>query len=109
MKLIALIFISFTVLFCTPKGPVTYKSSFVGGTKAELFYAKGPSKNVKYFDTSEIHIYSYREDYLGKKVQFEEDIAGLPKNTTVTEHIYYINQKGIVYKYQVWKKKTRLN
>ena len=106
MKLILLILLSFTLLFCSPKGPVTYKSSFVGGTKAELVFAKGAAKTVQYFDQSEIHIYSFREDYFGKNVQFDE--TTLPKRSTVTEHIYYINDKGLVYKYQVWKKKIKV-
>jgi outer membrane protease len=109
MKIIILTTLSFTLLFCSPKGPVTFKSSFVGGTKAELVFSKGVAKTVKYFDQVETYIYSDREDYYGKNVQFDENVPILPKYTTITEHIYYINEKGIVYKYQVWKKKTKPN
>jgi hypothetical protein len=107
MKIIVLITLSFTLLFCSPKGPVTYKSSFVGGTKADLVLAKGTATTVKTFDQTETYIYSHREDYYGKNFDFAKNVGALPKYTIRTEHIYYINEKGIVYKYQVWKKKTK--
>ena len=109
MKIIILIFISATLLFCSPKGPVTYKSSFVGQSKAYLVSSKGIAKTVKVFDNSEAYIYKEREEYYGKKIQSDENVMMIPKRTSVSEHIYYINEKGIVYKYQVWKKKIKLN
>jgi len=107
MKLAASFLIMLSLLFCSPKGPVTYKSSFVGQSKAVLISAKGKAKTVKLFDTSEAHIYTEKEEYFGKKIQSDENVMVIPKKTFITEHIYYINDKGIVYKYQVWKKKTK--
>ena len=107
MKLVASLLITLSLLFCSPKGPVTYKSSFVGQSKAVLISAKGKAKTVKVFDTSEAYIYTEREEYFGKKIQSDDNVMEKKKKIYVTEHIYYINDKGIVYKYQVWKKKTK--
>ncbi len=107
MKQFFAFFICLPLLFCSPKGPVTYKSSFVGQTKAYLIHAKGVAKTIKVFDNSEAYIYKEREEYYGKKTP--SDTTAKPKRAYITEHIYYINDKGIVYKYQVWKKKVKLN
>lgn len=105
MRMLLTLFFTLPLLFCSPKGPVTYKSSFVGKSKTTLIQAKGMAKTVKVFDNSEAYIYSEKEEFFGKKIQSDENVMTLPKKTTITEHIYYINEKGIVYKYQVWKKK----
>ncbi len=104
-----MISISLTLPFCTPKGPKTYASSFVGKTKAELIAAKGAAKTIKVYDNAEAHIYKVKEEYFGKNATFTEGKIPIPKKVTVTEHIYYINDKAIVYKYQVWVKKHKLN
>ena len=109
MKKIIVIIISLTLLYCSPKGPVTYSSPFVGGTKAELFFAKGEAKRIKSFDDSKAFIYVVKEENFGKKVQLDKASNAVPKKTTITEHIYYVNKENIVYKYQVWKKKVKAN
>jgi hypothetical protein len=109
MKQILVLLITLPLFYCSEKGPVTYRSSFVGQSKAYLINAKGVAKTVKIFDNSEAHIYKEREEYYGKKVQSDENVMMIPKKTFTTEHIYYVNEKGIVYKYQVWKKKNKPN
>ncbi len=109
MKLFVIILISITLLFCSPKGPKTYYSNFVGKTKAELVSSKGLAKTIKVFDKVEAHIYKVKEEYFGKNVTFTDNEVLIPKRVTITEHIYYINEKGIIYKYQVWKKKHKIN
>ena len=109
MKCFIVFFTLFTLLSCAPKGPKTYYSSFVGKTKSELILAKGNAKTIKVFDKSEAHIYKVREEYFGDNVTFSKNEILIPKRVTITEHIYYINEKGIVYKYQVWNKKHKLN
>ena len=109
MKYLLVILITIPLLYCSPKGPVTYKSVFVGQSKADLVFAKGPANTVKVFDNSEAHIYKITEEYFGKKIQSDENVMVIPKKTSVTEHIYYINEKGLIYKYQVWKKKIKKN
>jgi hypothetical protein len=104
MKIIILVIISFTLLFCSPKGPITYDSPFIGRSKAELFFSKGEAKTEKVFKDSKAYLYIVKEEYFGKKVQLDKEPNARPKKTTITEHIYYINNEDIVYKYQVWKK-----
>ncbi|NQX97462.1 MAG: hypothetical protein HRT73_06230 [Flavobacteriales bacterium] len=106
MKNILVFLICLTLVFCTPKGPKTYKSSFVGQTKTNLIQAKGIAKEIKVFGNTEAYIYKAKEEYYGKStLSKEKDIS--PKKSFIIEHIYYINEKGIVYKYQVWKKKLK--
>ena len=109
MKIIFLITLSFTLLFCSPKGPVTYKSPYVGETKEHLEHNNGTPQSIKTFDQAEAYIYSSKEDYFGKNTKFDKNVTVLPKYSLITEHIYYINEKGIVYKYQIWKKKIKHN
>lgn len=108
MKILVVLSISFMLLFCTPKGPQTYKSSYVGKTKNELIAAKGIAKTIKIFDKTEAYIYKTREEYFGKKITLDQqDSLLVPKKVFEIEHIYYINEQGIIYKYQVWKKRVK--
>lgn len=109
MKQLLVLLLTLPLLFCSPKGPVTYKSSFVGQSKAYLISSKGMAKTVKVFENSEAYIYIKKEEYFGKKIQSDENVMMIPKKAYSTEHIYYINNKGIVYKYQVWKKRIKSN
>lgn len=105
MKQFVILSISFTLLFCTPKGPQTYNSPFVGKTKGELIAAKGIAKEIKIFDKSEAYIYKTREEYFGKIAKSNKEKELTPKKVYEIEYIFYINEKGIIYKYQVWKKR----
>ena len=107
MKQIGLIIIATTFLFCTPKGPQTFNSPYIGKTKSDLIAIKGPAKTIKVFDNAEAHIYKTKEEYFGKKVSLEKNEKLTPKKIFDIEHIYYINEKGYIYKYQVWKKKAK--
>jgi hypothetical protein len=104
-QFITLIF-SLSLLFCSPKGPQTFDSHFIGKTKNDLIFAKGPASNIKIFDTSEAYIYKIKEEYFGKKTTSGGNKNLKPKKIIEIEHIYYINKKGFIYKYQIWKKKT---
>jgi len=106
LKWIAILFLSLSLFFCTPKGPQTYKSAFVGKTKQDLINAKGLAKKIKIFDGSEAHIYTVREEYFGKNKKLKQTGSLKPKKIYDIEHIYYTDKKGVVYKYQVWKKKV---
>jgi len=106
MKILGILIISFSLIFCTPKGPQTYISPYVGKTKSELIATKGIAKTIKIFDKTEAYIYKTREEYFGKKITLnDQDSSVLPKKVFDIEHIYYINEQGIIYKYQVWKKR----
>ncbi|PJB14513.1 MAG: hypothetical protein CO118_08225, partial [Flavobacteriales bacterium CG_4_9_14_3_um_filter_32_8] len=106
MKILGILIISFSLIFCTPKGPQTYSSPYVGKTKSELIATKGIAKTIKIFDKTEAYIYKTREEYFGKKITLnDQDSSVLPKKVFDIEHIYYINEQGIIYKYQVWKKR----
>ena len=106
MKRVSLFLIFLPLLYCTPKGPQTFDSSYIGKTKSDLISARGIAKKIKVFDNSEAYIYSTREEYFGKKVAAKKKAMPLsPKKIYVIEQIYYINDKGFIYKYQVWKKK----
>ncbi len=106
MKYFLILLFSLSLFFCTPKGPQTYNSPFIGKTKSELIAAKGLAKEIKIFDNSEAYVYKIREEYFGKKTSITEDENLSPKKTIEIEHIYYINDKGLIYKYQVWKKRV---
>ncbi|MBI2280470.1 MAG: hypothetical protein HYU68_07250 [Bacteroidetes bacterium] len=101
-------FILITLLFfsCSPKGPITYSSPLVGKTKAQLIKEKGVAKKIKLFENAEAYIYTSVEEYFGKK---EITPGTKPKKKVEIEHIYYINANNIVYKYQVWKKKIKID
>lgn len=105
MKYFFTILFSLSLFFCTPKGPQTYSSPFVGKTKNDLILSKGIAKEIKIFDNTEAYIYKVREEYFGKKTTTSKDTKLIPKKVVEIEHIYYINEKGIIYKYQVWKKR----
>ena len=106
MKLVSLFLIFLSLLYCTPKGPQTFNSPFIGKTKSDLISNKGVAKKIKVFDNAEAYIYSTREEYFGKKVSAKKKAKPLvPKKIYEIEQIYYINDKGIIYKYQVWKKR----
>ena len=91
--------------FCTPKGPQTFGSNFIGKTKTQLITAKGAANKIKVFDNSEAIIYIKREEFYGKKVK--DPLPEKPKRINNIEYIYYINSDNMVYKYQVWKKKVK--
>ncbi|PJA07553.1 MAG: hypothetical protein COX70_06230, partial [Flavobacteriales bacterium CG_4_10_14_0_2_um_filter_32_8] len=96
MKILGILIISFSLIFCTPKGPQTYSSPYVGKTKSELIATKGIAKTIKIFDKTEAYIYKTREEYFGKKITLnDQDSSVLPKKVFDIEHIYYINEQGI--------------
>lgn len=91
--------------FCTPKGPQTFSSPFLGKTKSDLILSKGSPTQIKIYDKSEIYIYKTKEEYYGKKPPISKSGEVIkPKKTTIIEYIYYINSEEVIYKYQVWKK-----
>ena len=66
------------------------------------------AKEIKVFDTVEAYIYKTKEAYFGKRTTSKTpDSLLIPKKIVEIEHIYYINKKGIIFKYQVWKKKIK--
>lgn len=105
MKYFFVTLFSLSLFFCTPKSPQTYSSHFVGKTKSDLILSKGIAKEIKIFDNTEAYIYKVREEYFGKKTTTTKDTKLTPKKVVEIEHIYYINEKGVIYKYQVWKKR----
>ena len=106
MKLPGIFLISLCLCFCTPKGPQTFNSPFLGKTKKDLIAAKGIAKEIKVFDNAEAYIYKTREEFFGKKVVPDKNgNPPVPKRVYIVEYIYYINKDGMVYKYQVWKKR----
>ena len=108
LKQFILITLALGLVCCTPKGPQDYFSPFIGKTKNDLIIAKGIAKEIKIFDAAEAHIYKNKEAYYGKKTSFKNpDNTISPKKVIEIEHIYYINENGIIYKYQVWKKKIK--
>ncbi|PCJ27234.1 MAG: hypothetical protein COA97_04525 [Flavobacteriales bacterium] len=100
-----IIIISITLVFCSPKGPQTFDSVFIGKTKSDLIAVKGVAKEIKIFDKSEVYVYTTKEEYYGKKTSANSNKMLTPKKVWEIEHIYYINEKGYIYKYQVWKKR----
>jgi len=106
MKRLIFFLFPLVLIFCTPKGPITYKSNYVGKFRSDLVADKGkPKKVVVYPDSIEAYIYIKREEYFGKKQKFKEGVPLVPKKVVNIEHIYYINSEGIIYKYQVWEKR----
>lgn len=103
MKQLGLILIIF-LCCCSPKGPQTHTSYYVGKNKAELIEHKGEPKTIKVFDKSQAFIYKVKEEFYGKNSTESDSI---PKKAFVTEHIYYIDTANTIYKYQVWKKKLK--
>lgn len=104
---LAVLFILTTIIYsCTPKGPQTFDSPYVGKSREELILAKGVANEVKIYDNAEVFIYKTKEEYYGKKPPVDKDgNLRKPKEIIVIEYIYYINNDGMVYKYQVWRKK----
>ncbi|MBL4592645.1 MAG: hypothetical protein JKX68_02390 [Flavobacteriales bacterium] len=105
MKIYIILLLSLSLLFCTPTGPQTFDSPFIGQTKNDLIAAKGIAKEIKIFDNAEVYIYKVREEYFGKKIALDKDKPLTPKKIVEIEYIYYINEKGYIYKYQIWKKR----
>ena len=101
-------FLLITLLFfsCSPKGPITYSSPLVGKTKTQLIKEKGVAKKIKLFENAEAYIYTTVEEYYGNKTITPET---KPKKVVEIEHIYYIDANNVVYKYQVWKKKIKID
>jgi len=108
MKQCFAVIFALNLLFCTQKGPKTYLSPFIGKSKTDLIRAKGIAKEIKIFDKTEAYIYKTKEAYFGRKTNSNNpDTLASPKKVIEIEHIYYINANGIIYKYQVWKKKIK--
>ena len=105
MKWIIFLLLSF-LISCSPKGPQTYDNYFVGKTKQELIDSKGVAREIRIAGTNEIYIYSIRQEFFGKKEKLDENQQAIPKKIYIIETIYYINKEGMIYKYQVWKKKV---
>ena len=102
--LIILLTLSF-LTFCSPKGPQTFYSPHVGKTKDDLIAIKGVAKEIQVYGTNEVYIYKTREEYFGNKKQKNTGVSHIPKKVYEIEAIYYINEKGYIYKYQSWKKR----
>ena len=107
MKQIGVFIILSTLLFCTPKGPQTFNSSYIGKMKSDLIAIKGAPKEIRVFDNAEAYIYKIKEEYYGKKMPSDKTKNLTPKKIYEIEHIYYINAKEYIYKYQVWKKRIK--
>lgn len=99
------LFLSVLFLYqCQPKGPISFPNKLIGESKDFLIQSKGKPTTIKRFDDRVAFIYVKKEEYYGKKT----DSKNLtPKTTYSIEYIYYIDNKNIVYKYQVWKKKLK--
>lgn len=110
MKLAVLSILLFIIYSCTPKGPQTFDSPYIGKSREELIVAKGVANEIKIYDNSEVFIYKTKEEYYGKKPPVDKDgNIRKPKELVVIEYIYYINNDGKVYKYQVWRKRYKTN
>ena len=110
MKVTVFFILGFIIFSCTPKGPQTFDSPYVGKSREELIVAKGAANEVKIYDNVEVFIYKTKEEYYGKKLPVDKDgTARKPKKIVVIEYIYYINNDGKVYKYQVWRKNLKTN
>tara|TARA_R110001592_G_scaffold339875_1_gene627795 strand:- start:98 stop:424 length:327 start_codon:yes stop_codon:yes gene_type:complete len=107
MKYFATFILFVFLLSCSPKGPQTYSSPFVGKHKNQLITEKGIAKTIKVYPDYEIYIYTIREEYFGNKNP-EIDTNIKPSKGFDIEHIYYIDSTQTVYKYQVWKKKVSI-
>lgn len=104
-RIIFILAISFGMLCCTPKGPQTFESTYIGKNEAYLLKMKGAPEHVKNFSDSKAYIYITKEDYFGKNPK-NLDPQAEPKKRFEIEYIYYINKEGVIYKYQVWRKKV---
>jgi len=100
---VSFVFILSILTQCTPKGPITFSSPYEGQHKNYLEQVKGKPTVIRKFENSIAYIYITKEEYFGKSKNIELDTP--PKKTVIIEYIYYINNEGIIYKYQVWKKK----
>ncbi len=107
MKWLSLLFLCTSLSFCSPKGPQTFNNPFVGKSKQELIDSKGLAKDIRTSGTNEIHIYKTYEGYYGKKEKLNKNQQPILKKKYIIEYIYYINKEGLVYKYQVWRKKVK--
>lgn len=108
MKCFTYLFFVFLLFSCSPKGPQTFSSPFIGKTKTDLILSKGSPKEIKIYDKTEVYIYRTKEEYYGKKPPVSKNGEAVkPKKTAIIEYIYYIDEKEIIYKYQVWKKKQK--
>ena len=106
MRWLSVFFLFSLLTFCSPKGPQTYSSPFIGKSKQDLIAIKGVAKEIRIYDNSEVYIYKTREEYFGKKLPINDSVALVPKKVYIIEYIYHINKKGYIYKYQVWKKRV---
>ena len=101
---IIILFSSFLLFQCQPKGPISFPSKFIGENKSYLLQSKGNPSVIKRFDNQTAFIYTSKEEYFGKKKDVKN---ATPKKTYIIEYIYYIDNSDIVYKYQVWKKRQK--
>jgi hypothetical protein len=108
MRLTILSILISIIFGCTPKGPQTFDSPYVGKSREELIAAKGAANEVKIYDNAEVFIYKSKEEYYGKRPPIDKggDLRK-PKEIVVIEHIYYVNNNGKIYKYQVWRKRYK--
>jgi hypothetical protein len=107
MKRFSLFFLISILSFCTPKGPQTFNNPLVGKTKQELIDSRGKAKEVRVSGSNYIYIYKVKEEYYGKKEKLDNNQKPIVKKKYIIEYIYYINKEGIIYKYQVWRKKVK--
>lgn len=107
MKILWLLVLLLVFISCTPKGPQTFSSPFIGKTTQELTFEKGSPTEIKNFGDTHAYIYKVKEEYFGniKKDTISNSLQ--PKKTISIEYIYYINNQNIVYKYQIWKKEIK--
>ncbi|MCO6499983.1 MAG: hypothetical protein J5I47_06345 [Vicingus serpentipes] len=105
MKWSIIIILVSLLAFCSPKGPQTFSHPFVGKTKQDLIISKGNASEIRVYGENEAHIYKKREEYFGKKPAIE-DADKAPKRVYSIEDIYYINQEGVIYKYQFWRRRV---
>jgi hypothetical protein len=107
MKTLWQLLIPFLIFSCTPKGPQTFSSPFIGKSKQELISSKGIPSEIKNFGDTYAYIYKSKEEYFGNIKNNTISDSLQPKKTISIEYIYYINNQNIVYKYQIWKKEIK--
>lgn len=89
---------------CSTSGPVTFNSPYIGKSYSQLINNKGNPQKIKNFGNQKAYIYITKEEYFGNNKNLEKN---KPKSSVQIEYIYYVDPQGIIYKYQVWKKKLK--
>jgi len=105
MKAAFSVLLVFSLFCCTPKGPQTFPSPYIGKTKTDIINAEGEPTEVRLYKGSEVYVYKKRKEFFGTSVPENKDVSLVPQKVEEVEKIYYINAEGIIYKYQVWKKR----